>query len=74
MTPEEEHWRKVALYLADCHAANLEGLPKSTSKYQRERMKEICRKSLYMLANSLPEGVRQSDMLSVQERLRRNIA
>lgn len=73
MTPEEEHWRKVALYLADCHAANLEGLPKSTSKSQRERMKRICEKALLMLNNSWPYDTRPSDIVSVEERLRRNI-
>ena len=73
MTPEEEHWRKVALYLADCHAANLEGLPKSTSKYQRERMRHICEKALHMLSNSWPYDTRPSDIIAVKERLRRNI-
>ena len=29
-------------YLASCHAANLEGLPKSASKSQRQRHHEIC--------------------------------
>lgn len=69
----EEYWKHVAVYLADCHAANLEGLPKSTSKYQRDRMKHICTNALLMLANSWPAGVRQSEIVSVQERLRRNI-
>lgn len=39
---ELEHFRSTAAYLADCHAASAEGLPRSTSKYSRKRHAEIC--------------------------------
>jgi hypothetical protein len=40
---EVQHWKHVAAYLASCHAATLEGLPKSAPKSQRRRHVEICR-------------------------------
>ena len=44
-TREVQHWKHVAAYLASCHAATLEGLPKSAPKSQRNRHAEICRKA-----------------------------
>lgn len=35
-------FRDLAYYLADCHAASLELLPKSASKSLRTRLKSIC--------------------------------
>ena len=35
-------WKNIAAYLASCHAATLEGLPKSASKYARKRHVDIC--------------------------------
>ena len=37
-----EHFETTAAYLAGCHAASAEGLPKSTSKSARDRMRTIC--------------------------------
>lgn len=47
MTPQEEitHWKHIASYLASCHAATLEGLPKSASKSTRRRHVLICQKA-----------------------------
>ncbi len=42
---EAEHWKFVASYLASCHAATLEGLPKSAPKSSRKRHVEICQKA-----------------------------
>ena len=41
---EENHWKRVAAYLASCHAATAEydGSLKSTSKSRLKRMKSIC--------------------------------
>lgn len=49
---EAEHWKWIAAYLASCHAANLEGLPKSASKSTRKRHVEICRKAAAYLRGS----------------------
>jgi hypothetical protein len=45
MDNEVKFWRAMALYLADCHAANAESIGdlKSTSKYNRKRLQEICK-------------------------------
>ena len=40
---ELRYWRALAGYLADCHAATAEALPKSASKSSRKRMQNICR-------------------------------
>lgn len=37
-----EHLLNTSEYLASCHAATAEGLPKSASKTSRERMASIC--------------------------------
>lgn len=39
------HWKFVAAYLASCHAATLESLPKSASKSSVKRHIAICRKA-----------------------------
>lgn len=41
----EPNWKLIAAYLATCHAATLEGLPKSTPKSSRHRHASICRKA-----------------------------
>lgn len=48
---EMEQWKKVAFYLANCHAATAshEGNLKSTSKSRRRRYQSICMKALGML-------------------------
>jgi hypothetical protein len=55
---ESEHWKFVAAYLASCHAATLESLPKSASKYLRDRLVKICEKSVSFLTgeSSPPSG------------------
>ena len=44
-----EHWQRSAAYLAECHAATLEGLPKSSPKHTVERQISICKKALDIL-------------------------
>jgi hypothetical protein len=39
------HWKFIAAYLASCHAATLESMPKSTSKRERKRQTSICAKA-----------------------------
>lgn len=46
---EVQRWKRIAAYLASCHAATLEGLPKRTSKRERDRYVSICTKSASML-------------------------
>lgn len=46
---ELEHFRAAAAYLADCHAASAEGLPRSASKYSRKRHVEICRAAVSLI-------------------------
>ena len=40
-----EYWKKIAAYLAECHAATLEstGSRRSCSKHDRNRFQDICR-------------------------------
>lgn len=53
---EAEHWKFVAAYLASCHAATLEGLPKSAPKSGRKRHVEICRKAAaYLRGTDAPK-------------------
>lgn len=47
---EIKHWRLVAAYLAECHAATLEMLPNKAPSSARRRFAEICRKSALYLA------------------------
>jgi len=39
---ELRHFQNAASYLASCHAATLEGLPKSASAHLRNRLVTIC--------------------------------
>lgn len=39
---EARQWKGLAAYLASCHAATLEGLPKRAAKHERARMVKIC--------------------------------
>jgi hypothetical protein len=63
---EVEYWKRVAAYLASCHAATMqhEALLRRTSKSSRERFRSICRAALSMLRGNdspMPYGaVRQS--------------
>lgn len=43
---DRDYWRAVAIYLADCHAANIdEALLSRTSKWTRQRFAEIMKKA-----------------------------
>lgn len=44
-----DHFQKASAYLADCHAATLESLPKSASKSARSRHEAICRTAAQLL-------------------------
>lgn len=46
---EAARWKWIACYLADCHAATLEEMPKATSKSERVRQTEICIKAQHGL-------------------------
>lgn len=48
-----DHFRTAAVYLADCHAATGEGLPKSTSKHQRGRVLSICQIAAQILRGDI---------------------
>jgi len=52
-----KHAQEAAAYLADCHAATLEGLPKSASKSSRTRLVAICKTSAKALKGDL-SGIR----------------
>lgn len=52
-----DHFQKAAAYLADCHAATLESLPKSASKSARSRHELICRTAAQLLEGDA-SGVR----------------
>lgn len=51
---ELKRWKAVALYLADCHAANAESPPKSLSKYNRQRYASILMEVIKMLKGIWP--------------------
>ncbi len=50
---EVYQWKRVAAYMADCHASTLsgEGMTKSCSKGARKRYLTVCRRAIAMLAN-----------------------
>ena len=56
---ESKHWRETAIYLADCHAANAQGIgqTKSCSKYNRKRFAGICETAEAALAGITPRRV-----------------
>ena len=61
-----KRWRFVASYLASCHAASLEGLPKRASNYERMRHITICEHAAdYIVGNSIPPffGNMQNEIL-----------
>lgn len=55
-------YQTATVYLADCHAATLEGLPKSTSKSERARQTSICRTAAGLLAGD-SSGIRHLSRL-----------
>ena len=52
---EAKRWKAIALYLADCHAANAECPPKSLSKYNRGRYKSILEKAVLLIKGVWPD-------------------
>ncbi len=46
--PDRRDWKRIALWLAECHAATAEydGSLKSTSASRRNRLVSICQRSL----------------------------
>lgn len=64
---ERDHWRGIALYLAECHAATLESLPKSASKSTYKRLSAICA----WAARELP-GLFVTDYSRIQQSLNRS--
>ena len=57
-TPDElerevMYWKSIAAYLASCHAATLEGFPKSGSKSERRRLVAICKNSAAYLRGTI---------------------
>ena len=75
---ESDYWKCVALYLADCHAANYSiAEVKGTAKYQRQRIVTIMRKAQKLLKEecSAPSGytwLRGLDEVAL--RLEKNVA
>jgi len=51
---EAKRWKAVAVYLADCHAANAECPPKSLSKHNRRRYRGILEKAVGFLKGLCP--------------------
>lgn len=74
---EMEYWKRVAAYLASCHAATMqhEALLSRTSKASRERFRSICEKAARMLRGNdcdLPYGaVRQGGDASLEAAVER---
>ena len=48
-------WKRIAAYLAECHAANAEGLPRSASKRERSRQHSICERAMNWMASDWME-------------------
>lgn len=42
---ELQQWKRIAAYMASCHAGTLESMPKSAPKSTRARMISICAKA-----------------------------
>jgi hypothetical protein len=69
---EVEYWKRVAAYLASCHAATMqhEALLSRTSKASRERFRGICKTAASMLRGNdagMPYGaVRQGGDASLR--------
>lgn len=61
-------YQAATAYLADCHAATLESLPKSASKSSRERYVSICRTAAALLDGNLQAIRHRSSPDSAQAR------
>lgn len=73
---EAEYWRRVAFYLADCHAANgYDATLKSCSKARRNRFASIMKNTLrYLKFGEQPPQYDTSKERGIVERLERQIA
>jgi len=66
------HWKRTAIYLADCHAATLEGIPKSISKSERKRMVRLCENASHFLqGNTVPSNHRETDDEALRDAISR---
>lgn len=70
---ELERWKRVATYLADCHAATAEGVlgRKRSSQSDRKRHISICESALRYLSGGDP-GMLCRSPEPVMQRLRRS--
>ncbi len=69
---ELRRMNEVAAYLADCHAATLEGLPKSASKSATNRLVSICARAADMLqGGSEPHSGMRDSTGMVESAMRR---
>jgi len=59
---EAAHWRLVAFYLADIHAANSEGMPKRVGKSERARQRSILERTKRIL-----EGLENPPTYAIRE-------
>lgn len=59
---EVSNLRQAASYLASCHAATLESLPKAASKASRTRLVSICETAVRLLKGDM-SGVRRPENL-----------
>lgn len=50
---EVQHWRQIASYLASCHAATAESLPKAASKASRRRHVAICKAAVVAMKDGV---------------------
>jgi len=68
---EQNYWKEIALYLADCHAATAyyELSKRSTSKSERERQISLCKLAHESIKNGYIAGKRISSEENVLERL-----
>lgn len=63
---EADYWRKVAIWLAKCHAMSLahDGRLKRTSAASKARMRGVCRLAETMLSGNWPAGCAESNDLN----------
>jgi hypothetical protein len=68
VTAERDYWRRVAAYLASCHAATALHLLelKSISKYEKRRMISLMQSCVSMLRGIWPGRKVQSDDISAE--------
>jgi hypothetical protein len=63
LVKELEYTQRIAAYLAECHAATAESMPKSTSKANKERLVLICKIAALAL-NGDNSGIRDYNVRS----------